>query len=660
MRPEHEIFNDLSALCTSPGYIHALAVLSFQSGLVIVDQELTAEIMSSLYSPSRLISTEVSTLVGLMMRGPISFEVPQPSTMLNYSQRTQSLLKELHQAIIENGTKVVLREVAADQPSNPFGTGEVLREIIFYGSLSAYAFQYRDMAPMKYAADAEWLSTNKGVCLDVCHAVCRTVVEILQVRVVKTQDNAGSTAAKGISILPGFTFSCSEVAERAKLSPSDVRAVLRAFSLPKEERNSGFTSLNRFNVAYAYPLIPKSADEFVLLQHYSIAEAFYNTPFYWMLADDAYASVASRNRGEFTEAFAYQKLIQLFGERHVFRNVDIQKSKRETLGEIDVLVIFGDQAIVLQAKSKMLTLEARSGNETELRKDFKAAVQDAADQALICAKTILLEDVQLRSRDGRPIPSLANVREILPISAVSDHYPALAFQASQFLDAPSADHVARVLTLDLFALDTMTEMLGSPLRFISYLHLRARFGSKLVFGHENTPLGYHLKNNLWLEDGTDLLLLQDDYGTEVDVAMSVRRDAVPGNPVPEGILTRLTHTSVGALIAELEQVANPAAIRLGLLLLELSEHAVKRISDAINATVEKAQQDGELHDVTVSLSDAASGITIYCGRQSDAQAMTGLQRHCTLRKRLHDARQWFGVALRTDRSLQLVGALIDA
>ena len=165
-----------------------------------------------------------------------------------------------------------------------------------------------------------------------------------------------------------------------------MRAVLRAFSLPKEERNSGFTSLNRFNVAYAYPLIPKSADEFVLLQHYSIAEAFYNTPFYWMLADDAYASVASRNRGEFTEAFAYQKLIQLFGERHVFRNVDIQKSKRETLGEIDVLVIFGDQAIVLQAKSKMLTLEARSGNETELRKDFKAAVQDAADQALIAQK----------------------------------------------------------------------------------------------------------------------------------------------------------------------------------------------------------------------------------------------------------------------------------
>ena len=93
----------------------------------------------------------------------------------------------------------------------------------------------------------------------------------------------------------------------------------------------------------------------------------------------------------------------------------------------------------------------------------------------------------------------------------------------------------------------MAELLASPLRFISYLHLRSRSASKLVFGHENTPLGYHLKNNLWLEDQTDMLVLQDDVGTDVDVAMAVRRDGLPGAAVPDGILTRLTHTPVGTL-----------------------------------------------------------------------------------------------------------------
>ena len=153
-----------------------------------------------------------------------------------------------------------------------------------------------------------------------------------------------------------------------------------------------------------------------------------------MLADESYADQALRNRGKFTEAFAYQTLTRLFGSSYVFRNVDVRKSKREILGEIDVLVLYGDQAIVLQAKSKMLTLEARSGNETELRRDFKTAVQSAADQATQCARAILLEDVELRSRDGRSIPSTDGVRAILPVCVVSDHYPALAFQASQVPD----------------------------------------------------------------------------------------------------------------------------------------------------------------------------------------------------------------------------------
>ena len=68
-------------LCTCPGYIHALATLSFQSALATVDQELTAQAVSRLYSSSRLIATEITTLVGLMMRGPKSFDEPNRCCM---------------------------------------------------------------------------------------------------------------------------------------------------------------------------------------------------------------------------------------------------------------------------------------------------------------------------------------------------------------------------------------------------------------------------------------------------------------------------------------------------------------------------------------------------------------------------------------------------
>ena len=78
-----------------------------------------------------------------------------------------------------------------------------------------------------------------------------------------------------------------------------------------------------------------------------------------------------RNRGDFTEAFTADRLTRVFGFDRVFQNVQICKSKGETLGEIDTLVLFGDRAIVLQAKSKKLTLGARKGNDRLLQVDFK-------------------------------------------------------------------------------------------------------------------------------------------------------------------------------------------------------------------------------------------------------------------------------------------------
>lgn len=71
-----------------------------------------------------------------------------------------------------------------------------------------------------------------------------------------------------------------------------VRAILKAFAMPANEHNDKFISLHDFNEAYAYPLICKDSDQFIQLQPYGISEAMYETPFYWMLRDGAYAPIA--------------------------------------------------------------------------------------------------------------------------------------------------------------------------------------------------------------------------------------------------------------------------------------------------------------------------------------------------------------------------------
>src|SRR5687768_17065521 len=64
MRKEQEIFDELAALCISPGYIHALAGLCFRDNFVRYAGEMKPDDMAHMFSRSRLIRTETGTLAG--------------------------------------------------------------------------------------------------------------------------------------------------------------------------------------------------------------------------------------------------------------------------------------------------------------------------------------------------------------------------------------------------------------------------------------------------------------------------------------------------------------------------------------------------------------------------------------------------------------------
>ena len=91
------------------------------------------------------------------------------------------------------------------------------------------------------------------------------------------------------------------------------------------------------------------------------------------------------------------------------------------------------RAIVLQAKSKRLTLEARKGNDLRVKDDFKKAIQASYDQALTCSKALIDGNCTLIDNNGNEIKLSMPPKQVFPICTVADHYPALAFQARQFL-----------------------------------------------------------------------------------------------------------------------------------------------------------------------------------------------------------------------------------
>src|SRR5690606_8724913 len=124
-------------------------------------------------------------------------------------------------------------------------------------------------------------------------------------------------------------------------------------------------------------------------QEYSLAEAFYESPFYWMMDDVEYMETAKKHRGRFTESFSATRLKCVLGEERVYENVLIIDEQGNRSGEIDVLAVYADRAIILQAKSKKLTITARTGDTKAIQQDFKKAIQDAYDQAFSCGNLLL-------------------------------------------------------------------------------------------------------------------------------------------------------------------------------------------------------------------------------------------------------------------------------
>ncbi|SUA50474.1 Predicted metal-binding protein related to the C-terminal domain of SecA [Oligella ureolytica] len=642
-RNESDVFKELEDLCQSSGYIHAIAYFCFRDNTIRYADEVKPEDVLQQFSMERLVRKEISTLIGLACKKDIDETLPSPDLMQEYVSRTDALLHELHQSMMPPMQEVFDPTKIGDDNFNPFTSGALLRESIFYGGESAYHFQYRDLAKDKYRKDSAWLIENKGYSLE---QAISAILSIQALQSDKINDVFVSLIDKHPdewTVFEAYTLSLGEIVEKSELDAEIVKNIIESFVSPIGQ--SDFKSLDDFNPINAYPIIKLQEDKYLLFQNYSLVEAFYETPFFWFNSDASYKNIAMRHRGEFTEEFSSRRLKRVFGEKRVFQNVDIVDDKNNKAGEIDVLVVFANRAIVLQAKSKKLTIAARKGNDLSLKDDFKKAVQDAYDQALSCSNYLNDSNYKLFDEQANEIAINREFKEIYPFCVVSDHYPALSFQARQFLEQKPTDVIKPAFVMDVFFLDVVTEMLNSPLHFLSYVNRRTLYGDKILSTHELTILSYHLKQNLWMDGEYTMMQLGDDICADLDLAMLARRDGIPGSETPDGILTKYEGTHFDKLIKDIETRDHPATIDFGFMLLTLSGDTIEMINDGISKLVELGKKDGKHHDLTLGISEGRMGLTIHCNDNSDAEAAKRLERHCELRKYDQKANQWFGVCI---------------
>jgi hypothetical protein len=140
-RAEAEILADLKALCMQPGFAQAVAISCIRDDLIFFDGvEVTAADMNPLYARSRLIRTEVATLLGYMVQaGDVPLQAPErdPSDML---KEAEVLLEELHRHLSSRWFIDLPAHIASGE-SLPAMGAEAMREPIFYGGEAAFSEQ---------------------------------------------------------------------------------------------------------------------------------------------------------------------------------------------------------------------------------------------------------------------------------------------------------------------------------------------------------------------------------------------------------------------------------------------------------------------------------------------------------------------------------------
>ena len=461
--------------------------------------------------------------------------------------------------------------------------GLFAREAIYYGAEALYLHQLVNFSRIRYMKDDEWLLQNMGISIDTMLDIASYIAEYIN----------GKITVVGYLREQGHQFGRGELTNSLLIEKEDVRrkfgvnadAFFAKFVTPIAETNRAFADPFSINAVALAPIIEMDDNLYVPSQ-YRLFESIYESPFFWMIADDNYADTHAENRGKFLEKTSAAILREIFGDENVHENVHVMRRTGERGGEIDVLVAYGEFVIVVQAKSKRVTLKARAGDTHALKVDFKGAIQNPYRQALDCID-LIKAGARCTTTNGKDL-ELPILSRFFPMVILSDPFPASTMLSRAMLER--SDKVAPVIW-DIGVLDCVARLLPTPIEMLFYLKCRSDVFDSILSDSEYNYLGYHIRSKLALPPGSDIMMVERDFATVVDDFM-ISADAGIEADRPAGILERLEIPIVCDLLAELKQ-ADPRVASVAIELYSFSSSALKKLSSTIQMVREEIAATGK-------------------------------------------------------------------
>lgn len=571
VRSSHDVITDLKKLIYTEGYIYSLCLILFE------DFHFDLNKIHEVDHKSRLSVKECSLIIGFLIKKTIDFSMPtSPEGVLALKERTYELMDELHQSLNEpqfakikemlerreNGEKF---EDTRESRLDFFVKAGGMVEPMFYSGDGVYDFQYLEYLEPKYKYDHDWLIKNKNFDITVTKEIVEKIKftlrkKALKVNPINLKEKFPEIANKAFNKLKNkLTKEEIDEMERQQFTVATFYQYRQLFPPPKENGDSieGWSKFYKnlldlflvtpsdlkgirqdiidsffqnfsfapvcnetyegpgyFNILNSCPLIKFENDCYFVPINYLVAEAVYESPFYWMWDDKKYRNSLAKHRGDVGEEIAYKFLSKVFGTNNTFKSIIVETKKGQRDTDIDVLCILGNKALCVQVKSKKLTLTAKRGDFDQLSKDFKGAIQDAYNQGMVSREAILNKSARFFDEMGNELLLPSEIDEVYIMGLTTENYPSLVHQVYAMLDKKPQNPYPFVISA--FDLELLVHYLADPYDFLYYVRQRIDLIEYFKAEEELVYLGYHLKQKLWRIDGYDGGMLDTDLGAIID------------------------------------------------------------------------------------------------------------------------------------------------
>lgn len=571
-RKTEDVINNIKSLIYSKGYIYSLCMIIFEDFHIILDE------IHEVDFRSRLNKNEVSLLIGFLIQKKIDFSLPKnPFDVIKSKEKTYELMSELHTSLMlsffekmQNAPQKQFKNIDfRDKMKSFYSDDNMFIEPIFYANDGVYDFQYTDFLERKYQYDKQWLIEHKNFDFDKTKAILQKIKDIFNekskkvnffslkeklpeiIEKIKEENTSKNVEEHLKEVLPAYEFyqyvnlffdvPKGDSSVELNNLPEDawklfyknlielfvirredfddnvnVDSFLNNFSLRinKNNLNTHFEQIGDFNLFSAQPILQLDNDRFFIPITFSLYEACYESPYYWMLKDKSYKNELAKNRGTTSENISYDFLSNVFGKERTFKSVKIITKKGTDDTDIDVLCILGSKALCVQVKSKKLTEFSKKGDFSQLQKDFKGAVQDAYEQGIVSRSKILARESKFYDENGSLIVLSEGIDEVYIMGVTSENFPSLTHQAHTLLEKKANDPYPLFLTV--FDLELVTHYLNNPYDLLYYVRQRIALMDYFKAESEKIYLGYHLENKLWRLPNNDFVALDPNFGGLID------------------------------------------------------------------------------------------------------------------------------------------------